>query len=166
MAHTGNVDNMPAGDDGRSGPDLYELLGVARCAQREEIVRAWRRQALTVHPDIRGDQDLDDEATGRFRALAEAYHVLSDPLRRAAYDRTLASDREAAAKSYAIPVRVRLVPSSQISEPGPMPGPPLRAGPVRVEYPSGYPVGGEDEDELRIALLAARWLARGRRFPW
>ena len=54
---------------------------------------------------------------------------------------------------------------------GAVPGPPLRAGPVRVSGPYAAPVGGRDEDELRLALLAAlalRCLARDRDWggPW
>jgi curved DNA-binding protein CbpA len=74
--------------DGPPGParDLYQLLGVARDASREEIALAWRRRARDEHPDARQD---DDGAPARFRALAEAWQVLGDPARRAAYDRGL-----------------------------------------------------------------------------
>ena len=66
--------------------DLYQLLGVARDASREEIALAWRRRARDEHPDARQG---DDGAPARFRALAEAWQVLGDPGRRAAYDRGL-----------------------------------------------------------------------------
>ena len=67
--------------------DLYEVLGVARDAPQREIALAWRRRARDEHPDARhGDAD----APARFRALAEAWQVLGDPSRRAAYDRALA----------------------------------------------------------------------------
>ena len=82
---------MAAEDHGGPGPDLYQLLGVPRGASREEIALAWRRRARAEHPDFRpGDAD----APGRFRALAEAYQVLGDPGRRAAYDRALAGERQ------------------------------------------------------------------------
>ena len=83
---------MAAAEHEGPGPDLYQLLGVARGASREEITRAWRRRAAAEHPD-RGRRDA--AAPARFRALAEAYQVLGDPARRAAYDRTL--DRRAGA---------------------------------------------------------------------
>jgi molecular chaperone DnaJ len=67
-----------------SGPvtGLYRLLGVPRGASGGEIARAWRRRALAEHPDRR---PRDTGAPARFRALAEAYRVLGDPARRAAY---------------------------------------------------------------------------------
>ena len=44
---------MTAADHGGPGPDLYQLLGVARGASREEIAQAWRRRARAEHPDRR-----------------------------------------------------------------------------------------------------------------
>lgn len=65
-------------------PDLYALLGVAPGASREAIGRAYRRLARASHPDVRPD---DPGASARFRAITGAYEVLSDPARRASYDR-------------------------------------------------------------------------------
>src|SRR5690348_2851640 len=79
-----------AGQGGPVPEDLYRLLGVPPGASGGEITRAWRRQALAEHPDSRPGEA---GAPARFRALAEAYQVLSDPARRAAYDRTLAGRR-------------------------------------------------------------------------
>ena len=78
-----------------NGPplDLHRLLGISRKASGGDITQAWRRRALAEHPDRRPH---DAAAPARFRALAEAYRVLGDPARRAAYDRWL-SDRGAAA---------------------------------------------------------------------
>src|SRR5690349_8727729 len=90
---------MAAADHGGPGLDLYQLLGVPRDASREEIALAWRRRARDEHPDAR---PADADAPGRFRALAEAWQVLGDPARRAAYDRILAREVQG---SVRIPVR-------------------------------------------------------------
>ena len=63
--------------------DYYELLGVSRDASDAQIKRAFRTLARELHPDV---SDASD-AEGRFREVAEAYEVLSDPDRRATYDR-------------------------------------------------------------------------------
>lgn len=64
--------------------DYYTILGIKRDAAAEEIKRAYRRQALKVHPDVNTE---DPGASERFRALTEAYGVLIDPEKRHAYDR-------------------------------------------------------------------------------
>ena len=63
--------------------DYYDLLGVARTASDAEIKRAFRVLARELHPDVSTEPD----AELRFRDVAEAYEVLSDPQRRATYDR-------------------------------------------------------------------------------
>jgi molecular chaperone DnaJ len=61
--------------------DLYAVLGVARAATGAEIRRAYRRLALAHHPDRAGAASAD-----AFARIAEAYHMLSDPTARTAYD--------------------------------------------------------------------------------
>jgi molecular chaperone DnaJ len=64
--------------------DYYGILGVGRDAAPEEIKKAFRNLARDTHPDANPD---DPQAEGRFREIAEAYEVLSDPQRKASYDR-------------------------------------------------------------------------------
>ncbi len=65
--------------------DYYEILGVPRDASQEEIKRAYRRLVKKYHPDMYpGDKA---EAERKFKEITEAYEVLSDPQKRAQYDR-------------------------------------------------------------------------------
>lgn len=64
--------------------DYYEVLGLGREADDQQIKSAYRRLALAYHPDRNPD---NHEAEEKFKEAAEAYSVLSDPQKRAAYDR-------------------------------------------------------------------------------
>ncbi|WP_019502204.1 molecular chaperone DnaJ [Pseudanabaena sp. PCC 6802] len=63
--------------------DYYEILGVSRGADKEEIKRAYRRLARKYHPDV----NKDDGADERFKEINRAYEVLSEPDSRSRYDR-------------------------------------------------------------------------------
>jgi molecular chaperone DnaJ len=64
--------------------DYYEVLGVGRNASEEEVKRAYRKLAVKFHPDKNPD---DPHAEEKFKELGEAYDVLMDADKRAAYDR-------------------------------------------------------------------------------
>jgi molecular chaperone DnaJ len=63
--------------------DYYEVLGVDREASEQEIKKAFRRLARELHPDVNSH---DPDAEEKFKEAAEAYEVLSDPMRRQTYD--------------------------------------------------------------------------------
>jgi len=63
--------------------DLYDLLGVARDAEPDAIKKAYRRLARQFHPDVNPDPETQEQ----FKEVSRAYEVLSDPQKRAAYDR-------------------------------------------------------------------------------
>lgn len=64
--------------------DLYQTLGVSREADKDDLQKAYRKLARKYHPDMNPD---NKEAHERFKRVQEAYDVLSDPDKRAAYDR-------------------------------------------------------------------------------
>ena len=62
--------------------DYYEVLGVAKTASDDAIKKAYRKLSKQYHPDINKEADAD----AKFKEIAEAYEVLSDAQKRAAYD--------------------------------------------------------------------------------
>jgi molecular chaperone DnaJ len=66
--------------------DFYEALGVAKNASDDEIKKAYRKMAMKYHPD-RNQGDKAKEAEEKFKEIKEAYEILSDSNKRAAYDR-------------------------------------------------------------------------------
>ncbi|WP_205736272.1 DnaJ domain-containing protein [Acidiferrobacter sp. SPIII_3] len=63
--------------------DYYRIMGVERTASAEDIKRAYRKLARRYHPDV----SKEPKAEERFKEIGEAYEVLRDPEKRAAYDR-------------------------------------------------------------------------------
>ena len=62
--------------------DYYEVMGIARDATQDEVKRAYRKLARKYHPDVSEDESAEE----KFKEVGEAYEVLKDPEKRAAYD--------------------------------------------------------------------------------
>lgn len=65
-----------------SGKDFYKVLGVTPESNEDEIKKAYRKMALKFHPDKNSDADAED----KFKEIAEAYEILTDPKKRSLYD--------------------------------------------------------------------------------
>ena len=160
---------MPS--DPSNGDRMYQRLDVAPEASAEQIGRAYRRLAHSVHPDAHPENP--DDAAVRFREITEAYEILSDPARRARYDRNRQPPATRDLRppgGSANPNRVAAVPPRHTP---PMPtgvgplrsgSPPLIAGPVHVASPgtrdgaAANPTSGRELARLIDAVLRAwRW---------
>lgn len=125
--------------------DLYVLLGVTRDADARALKRAWRDLARKLHPD----RNRDDPAAGeKLAAVNAAYDVLSDPERRAQYDRYGAD----AASVFFDPSTAEPLPSAPQGKPVQRG---IRTGPVRAK-----PVR-HGADANVVLLLSATAASRG-----
>jgi curved DNA-binding protein CbpA len=146
-------------------PDPYQVLGIGADATSADIARAWRRLARAVHPDSR---PADPAAAEQFQAAADAYGLLSDPARRAAWDHRHPQARyrhprlpgSASPGLWPMPLTVQIWP-----EGSPVHGAELRAGPVIIQPPgSGQPTRPDSGPAL--ARLLAWLLGPGSEQPW
>ncbi len=67
--------------------DYYEVLGVTRGSDADEVKRAYRKLARKYHPDVSKEKNAEN----KFKEVQEAYEVLRDPEKRAAYDQLAAT---------------------------------------------------------------------------
>uniref|UniRef100_A0A3B5MHK4 J domain-containing protein n=1 Tax=Xiphophorus couchianus TaxID=32473 RepID=A0A3B5MHK4_9TELE len=65
-----------------TGKDFYKVLGVLPESNEDEIKKAYRKMALKFHPDKNSDPDAEE----KFKEIAEAYEILTDPQKRSIYD--------------------------------------------------------------------------------
>ena len=66
-----------------SKKDYYDVLGVSKSANKDELKKAYRKLAMKYHPDRNPD---DSQAAENFKELSEAYEILSDDQKRQTYD--------------------------------------------------------------------------------
>jgi molecular chaperone DnaJ len=74
---------MLGADKEMAKQDYYEILGVSKSAEEREIKKAYKRLAMKYHPDR---NQGDKEAEAKFKEIKEAYEILTDAQKRAAYD--------------------------------------------------------------------------------
>lgn len=82
--------------------DYYSVLGVSSDSNEEEIRRAYKRLALRYHPDKNPDADAED----KFKQIAQAYDVLTDPEKRSIYDQQ--GENKVQAQTYLICIHLHL----------------------------------------------------------
>jgi curved DNA-binding protein CbpA len=150
----------------RDHSDPYRVLGDTG-ASRQDIARAYRRTVQGAHPDAR---PADPRAAARFRELTDAYDLLTDPARRAAYDRTHHPAGDAGGQPS--PPRPAMARWPGPRRPlGPPPGQPIWAGPVHIEPPAA-PAGEQDPARPPAAdvedppVILGAWPGRRRSCPW
>jgi DnaJ domain len=151
----------------RDHRDPYRVLGVDTGASRQDVARAYRRAVQGAHPDAR---PADPRAAARFRELTDAYDLLTDPARRAAYDRAHHPAGDAGGQpSPPRPAMARWPgPRRPLASP---PGQPIWAGPVHIEPPAA-PASEHDPARPPAAhvedppVILGAWPGPRRSGPW
>jgi curved DNA-binding protein CbpA len=155
----------PTPRQGHSDP--YRVLGVDTGASRQDIGRAYRRAVQGAHPDAR---PADPRAAARFRELTDAYDLLTDPARRAAYDRAHHPAGDAGGQPSAPRPAMARWPGPR-RPPGAPPGQPVWAGPVHIEPPA-VPASEHDPAQPPAAdvedppVILGAWPGPRRSWPW
>jgi curved DNA-binding protein CbpA len=141
-----------------SEADLYMIMGVSRDADAEAIRKAFRKLAKLHHPD-RYPLDSAERMTAatRFKALAEAHEILSDPGQRAAYDSEL--QLQELVRPGAMPFEIPIPPSPSAPPPAasePSPDAPVPSGP-RMSF-DPFADEPEEADESRAGGSGASFV--------
>lgn len=132
-------------------PDYYRVMGISRTASAEDIKSEYRSLARKRHPDAGGTNH-------EFTALQEAYEVLSDPTRRAEYDRFLLDLAKGAAKGKEASVFDLRPRHEEVFSPEPTPSPaPTGPRPSRKELDELVKRGARHEADA----MARRWITQG-----
>ena len=79
--------------------DYYKIMGLSKDASQEEIKRTYRKLARKYHPDVSKEKDAEE----KFKEVGEAYEVLKDPEKRAAYDQLSAAGWQAGQTGFEPP---------------------------------------------------------------
>ena len=128
--------------------DLYKLLGLRRDASQEEIKKAYRLLAMRHHPDRTQNNPKDTEI---FKAVAVAFATLSNPQRRAEYDRLLDADEHHSRRARA--QRTRATASDFRQQRNPF-------GDILEEFFPGLDGWSRERDERVLEIILTREEAR------
>lgn len=135
--------------------DPYEILGVSPDADEKEIRRARRRLAKKYHPDVGAGASNE-----KFRAVQDAYDILMDPRKRAAYDRTrttAARSREAPPSQWSSARQAAFVDHLDLRNLGSRPAPEPIGAPRPREYAGAVHVADPWEEIERSLRALERW---------
>lgn len=143
--------------------DYYADLGVPRTARREEVRRAYRELARRYHPDVNREPGAEE----RFKAITEAYQVLSDPRRRRDYDASQATADDWLGSLFQGGLDGAAAQARGTATPGHQPGPGRRTPPYDQPGPRDRPApdrqgspGADSEAGFAVAVEDAYQGAR------